>query len=78
MSDTRLTFGVATPIVSSAFHSAGRSRLRDMGQREILLVADADFAEGISLGKIGDRIHLVGGGVAGGPPTGFSDSTTMA
>ena len=39
--------------------------LGDMRQRQILLVADADFAEGISVGEIGDRVHLLGGGVAG-------------
>ncbi len=39
--------------------------LGDMGQRQVLLVADADFAEGISVGEIGDRVHLVGGGIAG-------------
>ena len=37
----------------------------DMGQREILLVADADFAERIFVGEIGERIHLIGGGIAG-------------
>ncbi len=36
-----------------------------MGQREILLVADADLAKGIFVGEIGDRVHLVGGGIAG-------------
>ena len=39
--------------------------LGDMGQREILLMADANFAKGVFVGEIGDRIHLVGGGVAG-------------
>ena len=39
--------------------------LGDMRQAQILLVADADFAEGISVGEIGDRVHLVGGGIAG-------------
>ena len=39
--------------------------LGDMRQHQVLLVADADFAEGIFVGEIGDRVHLVGGGVAG-------------
>ena len=39
--------------------------LRDMRQRQVLLVVDADFAERIALGEIGDGVHLLGGGVAG-------------
>ena len=39
--------------------------LRHMGQHQVLLVADPDFAERIALGEIRDGIHLVGGGVAG-------------
>jgi len=27
-------------------------------------VADADFAEGIFVGEIGERIHLIGSGIA--------------
>ena len=38
--------------------------LRDMRQHQVLLVADADLAERIAVGEIGDRIHLLGGGVA--------------
>ncbi len=38
--------------------------LGDMRQRQVLLVADADFAERIFVGEIGDRVHLLGGGVA--------------
>ena len=48
-----------------------------MRQHQVLLVADADFAERILVGEIGDRVHLVGGGVAGRAPTGFSDSVTI-
>jgi hypothetical protein len=36
-----------------------------MRQRQVLFMADADFAEGVFVGEIGQRIHLVGGGVAG-------------
>ena len=39
--------------------------LGDMRQRQVLLMADADFAERITVGKIGERIHLLGGGIAG-------------
>ena len=39
--------------------------LRDMRQHQILLVADADFAERVTIGEVGDRIHLLGGGIAG-------------
>ncbi|MBA7473740.1 hypothetical protein ES707_09084 [subsurface metagenome] len=35
-----------------------------MRQRQVLLMADADFAEGISVREIGQRIHLIGGGIA--------------
>ena len=35
-----------------------------MRQHQVLLVTDADFAEGIFVGEIGDRVHLIGGGVA--------------
>src|SRR6478735_6816174 len=38
--------------------------LGDMRQSEVLLVADADLAERISVGEIGERIHLLGGGIA--------------
>ena len=49
-----------------------------MRQHQVLLVADADFAERVAVGKVGDRVHLLGGGVAGRPPSGFSDSVTIA
>ena len=65
MSETRPTFGVATPIAASSRHSAGRVALRDVRQHQILLVADADFAERITVGEIGDGVHLLRGGVAG-------------
>src|SRR5579864_7452688 len=39
----------------------------DMGQRKVLLVPDTDFAKGIFVGKIGERIHLVGSGIARRP-----------
>ena len=67
MSETRLTIrrgdadGVERP------PQRRQVALRDMGQREILLVADADFAERIAVGEIGDRIHLLGGGIARRP-----------
>ena len=45
--------------------------LRDMRQHQVLLVADADFAERIAVGEIGDRVHLRGGGVARRAAFGF-------
>ena len=39
--------------------------LGDMRQREILLVADADFAKAVAIREIGDGIHLPRRGVAG-------------
>ena len=41
--------------------------LRNMRQNEILLMADVDLAERITVGKIGNRIYLLGGGVARRP-----------
>ena len=41
-----------------------RSSQRDMRQDEVLLVADAHLVEGVALGEVGDRVHLLGGGVA--------------
>src|SRR6266702_403367 len=37
--------------------------LGDMRQRQVLLMAHADLAEGIFVGEIGERIHLLGGGI---------------
>ena len=65
MSVTRLTFGVASPMLVERLPQLRQVALGDMRQRQVLLVADADFAEGIFVGEIGDRIHLVGGGIAG-------------
>ena len=67
MSVIRPTLGVARPTPSAPRHSAGRSLLRDVRQHQILLVGDADLAEGILLGQIGDGVHLLGGGVARRP-----------
>ena len=36
-----------------------------MRQRQILFVADADFVERVPFGKVRDRIHLLGGQIAG-------------
>src|SRR4051812_15668483 len=38
--------------------------LGDMRQRQVLLVAHANLTEGIFVGEIGERIHLLGGGIA--------------
>ena len=65
MSETRPTFGVATPIGVERAPQRRQIALGDMRQDQVLLVADADFAERITVGKIGDRIHLLGGRIAG-------------
>ena len=53
--------------------------LRDMRQHQVLLVADADLAEAIALGEVGDCVHLVGRGSRRAClPTGFSESVTIA
>ena len=36
-----------------------------MRQHEILVMAHPQLVEAVALGKIGDRAHLVGGGIAG-------------
>ena len=77
MSEIRPTLGVATPIASSARHSAGRSRCAHMRQHQILLVADANLAEAVALGEIGDGVHLLRGGVARRLAVGLSDSVTI-
>ena len=38
--------------------------LRNVRQHQVLLVADADLAERVAVGEIGDGVHLRGGGVA--------------
>ena len=62
MSDTSPTFGVATPIGVERAPQRRQIALRDMRQHQVLLVADADLAERITIGQIGDRVHLLGGG----------------
>ena len=49
-----------------------------MGQDEVLLVRDAHLVVRIVLGEIGDRVHLVGAGVARRPPIAFSETVTTA
>src|SRR6266566_6700724 len=39
--------------------------LAHVGQHEVLLVADADFAGAVAIGEVGNRIYLIGGGIAG-------------
>ena len=57
MSEIRLTLGVATPISSSARHSAGRSRWATCGSARFCS-ADAELAGAVSIREIGDGIHL--------------------
>ncbi len=64
MSETRLTFGVATSIASSPREHGRQVALRHMRQRQVLLVADADFAEAVAVRQVGNRIHLLRGAVA--------------
>ena len=45
--------------------------LGDVRQRQILLMADANLAETVALGEIGDGVHLLRGGVAGRPSLGL-------
>ena len=40
--------------------------LGDVRQRQILLMADANLAETVALGEIGDGVHLLRGGIARG------------
>ena len=45
---------------------------------QVLLVRDADFAEAVAVGEVGDRIHLLAVTSPGGAPVRFSDSVTIA
>lgn len=36
-----------------------------IGEDQVLFVRDAQFTKGIRVGERGNRVHLVGGGVAG-------------
>ena len=36
-----------------------------MRQNQVLFVTDADFAERVAVGEVGDRVHLFGGSIAG-------------
>src|SRR5438132_193098 len=45
--------------------------LGNMRQRQILLMADANLAETVALGEIGDGVHLLRGGIAGRPSLGL-------
>ena len=42
-----------------------QARAAHVGQDQVLLVRDAQFAEAMLVGQRGDRVHLVGGDVAG-------------
>ncbi len=45
--------------------------LGNVRQRQILLMADANLAETVALGEIGDGVHLLRGGIAGRPSLGL-------
>ena len=49
-----------------------------MRQDQVLLVADADLVEGVSLGEVGDRVHLAVAGIAGRFADAFSEIVTAA
>ena len=78
MSDTSPTFGVATPDRVERPPQGRQIALRDMRQHQVLLMADADFAERVAVGEVSDRIHLLGGGVAGRAALRLERSVTMA
>ena len=65
MSVSSPMFGVARPSGFSRVHSVEEVGLAHVAQDQVLLVRDADFAERELVGKVGDRIHLVGRRVAG-------------
>ena len=67
MSETSLTFGVATPSLSSAVQSAARSRCATCGSTRFCSCPTRISPKLIAVGEVGDRIHLLGGGVAGRP-----------
>jgi hypothetical protein len=49
-----------------------------VGQHQVLLVADPDLAGAEAFGQLGDAVHLLGGGVAGGTPVFLRDRVTTA
>jgi len=63
MSVTRLTFGRRDADLVQRPPTAPAGRVCDMGQREILLVTDANFAEGIFVRRDRDRVHLIACGI---------------
>ena len=69
--------GVARFSASSCRQSSCR-RARHVGQDQVLLVRDAQFAEAMLVGQRGDRVHLVGGDVAGRHAGGLSETVTAA
>ena len=60
MSVTRPALAVARPIVGQRVVDRRQVVERDMRQDQVLLVADAHLVEGVALGEIGDRVHLLG------------------
>ncbi len=63
-SETSPILAVARPAASSARQRLRQIALGDVRQHQILLVTDADFAERIAVGEVGDRVHLRGAGIA--------------
>jgi hypothetical protein len=50
---------------------------RHMRQDQVLLMADADFVEGVFFGDIGDESIWLSEASPGMPPIGFSEIVTM-
>ena len=54
-------FGVAKPSAFRSHPERVQVVLQHVGEHEVLLVRDAELAEAVAVGEIGDRVHLVGG-----------------
>ena len=57
-------FGVARPSACASLPERVQVALAHVGEHQVLLVRDAQLAEAVAVGEVGDRVHLVGGRVA--------------
>jgi hypothetical protein len=78
ISETSPTFGVATRSRRALCQSAADRAVRTCGSTRFCSCPTRISPKLIAVGEIGDRVHLLGGGVAGRRAFGLSDSVTIA
>ena len=71
MSVIRPAFGVARSKFLQPRIDRRQILLADMRQHQILFMADADFAHAEAVHQIGERVHLLGAGIARHAADGF-------